>query len=642
MLLCMILVFNIPDPLLAEDTAGTGVENVFFEALPDVVTPSQTPQKSWEAPGDVEIITQEDIVRSGARDIYDLLMYVAGIDVKRGGVSQQVAPNGFVNTLMVSTTLVMLDGIPITSPLGEYFFPGDVPLHIIKRIEIVKGPGSALYGADAVAGIINIITKSDEDTSCRLETNYWAGDRRTRRGSWLLSDTRMHSGLVLSFGPYRTDARDDHAVNENDEMVRHDYFLKYRNGKHMFRYMGRRWGQGRPGSITEDNETDQWRAREEFLLWRCKFHETQDSLFKIDCYYNGQDGDFPPPEGVGFVPYTNQRKGVRLMWRRLLPRTGNVLVSGINYEHRASTFDGIDGTKSSAKRAFYIQDIFDLSSFTTVTAGFRIDDDNIYGHTWNPRVAFSFKSTPVFSYKFSWGRSFRAPSFGELYLDYPVDSTTIYIPGYGTTTAVVMAEPNPDLQPEIGDTWTIGASGILADRYYFSLSAWHTDVTNYIEAQQTRTSINPLGTSYVYYQASNTGKVEFRGLTFSLKSMPWAEVQWYVNYTYTDSRNDITDERLAYVPYHKGNMGIEFKLDRSGRKAPRTTLTFNLHVTGKRKTENGEIGGYNTLHLTLNHRLQKDMRISFTVQNLFDNSYMWKEGYPAEGRRWQIRLSQFF
>jgi iron complex outermembrane recepter protein len=132
----------------------------------EVTSVAKIPETVWETPAAVYVITQEDIRRSGATSIPEVLRLAPGLQVARlGAGTWAIGIRGFADRLARSI-LVMIDGRPVYSPLfaGTYWESQDTLLADIDRIEIIRGPGGTLWGANAVNGIINIITKAATDT----------------------------------------------------------------------------------------------------------------------------------------------------------------------------------------------------------------------------------------------------------------------------------------------------------------------------------------------------------------------------------------------------------------------------------------------------------------------------------------------
>jgi iron complex outermembrane receptor protein len=146
----------------------------------EVTSVSKKEQKMSEAAAAIFVITQEDIRRSGATNIPDLLRMVPGLDVSQiNANSWSISARGF-NQQFTNKLLVLMDGRAVYSPFlgGVNWDTQDVPLEDIDRIEVIRGPGATLWGANAVNGVINIITKSALDTRGTLITAGGGTDRQ--------------------------------------------------------------------------------------------------------------------------------------------------------------------------------------------------------------------------------------------------------------------------------------------------------------------------------------------------------------------------------------------------------------------------------------------------------------------------------
>lgn len=161
-----LLVSAASPPAFASNPAD--LTDLSLEALMDIeiTSVSRKPQKMANAAAAAFVINQEDIRRSGATTIPDLLRMVPGVQVARIDASKwAVSIRGF-NGRFANKLLVLKDGRSIYTPLfsGVYWEQQDTPLEDIERIEVIRGPGAALWGANAVNGVINIITKQASDT----------------------------------------------------------------------------------------------------------------------------------------------------------------------------------------------------------------------------------------------------------------------------------------------------------------------------------------------------------------------------------------------------------------------------------------------------------------------------------------------
>lgn len=164
----------------------------------EVTSVSKKEQKLSEVPAALFVITQEDIRHSGATSIPDLLRMVPGMDVAQINASTwAISARGF-NLQFSNKLLVLIDGRAVYTPLfgGVYWDTQDVPLEDIQRIEVIRGPGGTLWGANAVNGVINIITKRAEQTSGTLITG-GAGSQEqgfgmVQYGGKIKRDTKAH------------------------------------------------------------------------------------------------------------------------------------------------------------------------------------------------------------------------------------------------------------------------------------------------------------------------------------------------------------------------------------------------------------------------------------------------------------------
>jgi iron complex outermembrane receptor protein len=150
----------------------------------DVTTVSRVPEPTMSVPAAVYVITGDDIRRSGAVSLADVLRHAPGVQVARlGAGTWAIGVRGFADRLARSM-LVLIDGRPVYSPLfaGTYWETQDTLLEDVDRIEVIRGPGGTLWGANAVNGIISIITKSARETTGLVATAGGGSQERARVG----------------------------------------------------------------------------------------------------------------------------------------------------------------------------------------------------------------------------------------------------------------------------------------------------------------------------------------------------------------------------------------------------------------------------------------------------------------------------
>lgn len=155
-------------PAYANDIEPGDLLNLSLEQLSniEVTSVSKKSEKASEAAAAIYVLTQDDIHRSGMTNIPELLRQVPGLDVAQSGSHQWAVSSRGSNDQFANKMLVLIDGRSVYTPLysGVYWDVQDTPLEDIERIEVIRGPGATVWGANAVNGVINIITKSAKDT----------------------------------------------------------------------------------------------------------------------------------------------------------------------------------------------------------------------------------------------------------------------------------------------------------------------------------------------------------------------------------------------------------------------------------------------------------------------------------------------
>ncbi len=181
-----------------EDINPNELINLSLEQLSniEVTSVSKKSEKASEAAADIYVISQDDIRRSGLATIPELLRMVPGVNVAQSGAHDwAVSIRGF-NDQFANKLLVLIDGRTVYTPLfsGVFWDLQDTPLEDIERIEVIRGPGATLWGANAVNGVINIITKNAKDTQ--------GGFASQTVGSQLNSETTVRYGVKADDGAY--------------------------------------------------------------------------------------------------------------------------------------------------------------------------------------------------------------------------------------------------------------------------------------------------------------------------------------------------------------------------------------------------------------------------------------------------------
>jgi iron complex outermembrane receptor protein len=433
---------------VSRPTTSTIGPNTELEAKSDqayeevVVTASRREQSPLDAPNAVTVITDEDIRLSGARTIPDLLRRVPGVDVMSMSYSDQnVAVRGF-NRRIANKCLILIDGRSVYEDfLGGILWHGQsISLLDIERIEVVRGPGSAIYGAYAYTGIINIITKRPEKIGGSVAQTE-GGNGSTIAGTYQYGDRHGPIGVRASVGYERGNKyelefdpkRVDYTTNASDpslslQEARFDAQAEYNfkgNAGRLFLGGGARSGYQELYGIAQirnqsvDGQSYNLRGG------------YQSDLFSLLGFWNGlrthSEPEFFPTGQPANGSYAHADViSVEPVLRPTLSFLGeHSFVLGGEYRHKYIDWNYIDQSHTEEHFALFAQDSWAISpSLMTIISG-RLDLHPLLGPLGSPRIAFIFKPGPRQAIRLSLGTAYRQPTLAETYLNLPFYSPNI-------------------------------------------------------------------------------------------------------------------------------------------------------------------------------------------------------------------------
>ncbi len=602
------------------------------------------------APSVASVITADDIKAMGATTLDEALETVPGLHVESSGTAyfSSIWSIRGIHTATNPQVLLLKDGVPFTAnyqgsrPLGF-----KMPVAMISRIEVVRGPGSALYGADAFAGVVNVITKDN------FEIN---GSRAgVRYGSFDTTDTwaqqgGQYGGWDLALGVERQKTSGDHhrlvdrdalgsgAPSRTPAPLNTDYnvldsHLNLRRGDwnlHLYGDLhdGGDTGPGLAQVITTGNEME-----DVYLLSALSYnndHSLQNWSLGARLYGSYMKGDntfvilpanVRPPQGQIGNPITDMRDGgleasaIYKGWNDHQLRLGTGYKS---YEFEPDQYKNFNlpaGYKqcvpaadvfgqlthitdpdclympSANRHLVYAlaQDEWQLASKWTLTAGARYDDYSDFGSTVNPRAALVWETRYDLTTKLMYGTAFRAPSLSELYLS--KNPQTI---------------GNPNLKPEKIETEELAfdyqpSKGL---RLILSLFTY--------EAQDLIDLIGPLPQVYTNY-----GTVKGKGFEVDGDWQIVPSLRLKANFAYQRAKNTTVDTLVADAP------AMQLTLNPRWDFLPDWSLDGQLNwISDRRRAKadpRDEIDDYELVGLTLRRtNLAKHWEVALAVRNLFN------------------------
>lgn len=615
------------------------------------------------------VITEEDIIAMGATDIDQVLETVPGLHVGR---SSQAFPPKYnirgITSQYNSQTLVLINGTPITDLVfgNRSNIWGGMPVKSISRIEIIRGPGSSMYGADAFAGVINIITKAHKDINGTIGG--------IRKGSFDTKATWLeHGGTYEGFNvgftlEYETtdgwkeivtrDAQSDFddlfttnaslapgPVNTMKEMMEARIDIEYENSRLRIGYQGRSnvgTGPGLAQALDPNGRFGSDRINADYTYtfqdlspdWGLEgrisyFHSTQDPEEDPWIFPPGAFGGAYPDGFIGNPGYKIHsarfdinstfrgfdkhiiRFGTGAFWGDVYKTTETK-----NFNPDFSPRGGIEDVSDKAEvwlpeedRTTYhtfVQDEWRFADNWQLTSGIRYDHYSDFGSTTNPRLALVWATTDSISTKLLYGRAFRAPAMAELYV---------------TSNPISLGDK--DLKPEKIDTYELAMSQQISSDFRYTSNIYFYEIKDFISFE-TFDPNNPNNK-----RAQNFGERSGYGFEIEADYKPSNKLRLLTNYAYQKSEDNKTNTDVGETPNHQFYIRAEWKPENNW------LITPQLNWVGKQERSNSDdrtkaLASYTTVDLTIRQKnVVANLDISLLVHNFFDKAVF--EPSPAGG-----------
>jgi outer membrane receptor protein involved in Fe transport len=601
-------------------------------------------QTARQAPASVTIITSEDIERYGYRTLADALMTVRGFFVSYDRNYTYVGVRGFSRpTDYNNRILLLLDGHTINenfyggAPLGSEF---PIELDVVDRIEIVRGPGSALYGTGAMLAVVNVVLKKGSaldggrlavggGSYRRLQGTLSAGKEFERGPNLLVSvfGTDVH-GQDLFYPEYDSPETGNGVARGLDSDRSYGGIASATWGD--FRLTGL-WTSRDKGIPTGAYDVEFGDAaartndRQGFLDLRYERGVTSNLLLTARVYadHYGYKGVYPYEiplfDGNDDDWYGGE---LRARWD---PLPNNRLTVGAEYRNDTrADYRAFDAEQTYFRgdfpfhvSSFYLQDEFQVTPSLAVIAGLRHDDYSTVGSTTNPRAAIVFNPAPSSTAKLLYGRAFRAPNIYET--RYEADD----------------AKANFSLEPERIETIEAIWEQRLGPALFGTVSLYQSRITDLID--QTVDPADGLT------QFQNVGAALARGAELGFTARFAGGLSGYASYAYQKAKD--RGAELTNSPDQAFKLGVSCPLI-----GPLRISGELLYETGRLTVQDTRTASYLLSNLTLSADPgQIPVRVLAQVRNLFDVDYGTPGGFEhrqaeigQDGRNYALRLEYRF
>lgn len=634
-------------------------ELILFQEIPSVSSASKYEQKVTEAPSSVSIITAADIRLYGYRTLADILRSVRSFYITYDRNYTFVGVRGFGRPQDYNNRIqLLIDGHRVNDNLYDMAAIGTeaaIDVDMIDRIEIIRGPGSSLYGSSAFFAVVNVLTKRGRSLKgAEVSGEAASGDAYKGRVSY---GNRHRNGIeaILSGSVYDSKGRDlyypqfdpasgsgdpraaNNGIAENADYDRyHGFFskLSYLDVTVEGAYYSRTKGISSGVFFTDFNDPQNKTVDTRGYL-DLRYERSVGALtdLTVRLFYDVYEytGIYNSTTLLGAV---NKDWGYADWWGSEIKATSRAFnrhrfIAGAEYLYNnrldQTNVDvdpavmWLDDRRSSAVTACYAQDEFTPARNVTLFAGLRYDRYETFGNTVNPRAALILAPREKSVIKLLYGSAFRAPTPFELYYSSPTNSA------------------NPSLKPEKIKTYELVLEHYAGDNLRATIAGFLSRIDGLIN----QTEASPGFTVF-----RNLTQVESRGVETEIENRWSNGAEARMSYTLQKTTDTATGKVISNSPEHLAKLNVSLPVWRNGVFAG-----VEEQYTGRRKTrsEATEEAFFITSLTLTGRRAAGGLDLSVSVYNLFDRKYsdpvssdMMQQTILQDGRNYRLKLTYAF
>lgn len=580
-------------PTLSLLAAALVATPVFAQTLPRtdevIVTASRAPVAASETLAAVDVIDREEIQAAGTQDVVDVLRRVPGVDIVRGGgIGQQTSV--FIRGTNSNHALVLIDGVRVGA-LGTGAYAWEhLPLAQIERIEVLRGPRAAQWGADALGGVVQIFTRRDAAPHASVQIGnhdtYGATagiGRRSERGGF-----GVHAGWLETRGQNATTPSNWSFDPDRDGALLRNVTL---NGDLA---LGTQRLEAMLLHVDNDIDFDQGESSTRQDAHALALAGELGTHWQHRLTLGGSRDRLDTPSS--FTAYQSRRK--QADWQHTLSHgaLGETTLGLAWLDERGEQIDTLGG------QAVYAQSRNTRSGFAGwrgragaqgLELSGRYDDNSIYGSSTSFGAAWGWDMGDAARLSVSWGEGFRAPTMNEL-----------YSPGWDGWYA-----GNPDVAPERSDSYEVALRVTPGGANTYELRVFRNDIDDLIDF------------SGAQAQAINIARARIDGAELTWR---WQSQAWHLetNATWQDPRSRDTGEALLRRPARKATALLERYFEGGVRVGVEGVAASDRPDYGGVK-----LGGYGLLALRASVPVVDGWTVVARMENLLDRDYTLVDGY---------------
>ncbi len=648
-------------PPTAEELMDLTIDELLDVNIDKVYGASKYAQPTTQAPASITIVTSTQIQRFGYRTLAEILRSVRGFYTRDDRNYSYAGLRGFLRPEDGNSRILFLinghrinDNIFDAGAVGTDFL---IDVDLIERVEVVRGPSSALYGNSAFFAVVNVVTKEASDFN-QGEVSGEVGSFDTYKVRFSLAGTLHENASLLVSGTYfdrdgenRLYYPEFDSPDTNFGIARNLNWDRFYNIFSQYHYQSFTLDvglnvreKGIPTAPFEtafnhpDNSTEDLSA---FINAR-HIHQFSEDLELTSRLSYGQfnfDGEYiyegELPTDPDFIPNFDQARGMwaigeTILRQRFMER--HQAIAGFEYRYdlqrdqrnfdRSPAFEYLDSSQSGNVWSPFATMEFNIRTNLTVNAGVRHDQYETFGGTTNPRAALIYQPRTKTTLKYVYGEAFRAPNAFELY--------------YGDSGST--AKPNPALNPEEIRTHELIWEERIGTRFESSVSIFQYDIDNLISQD-----LDPIDDLLTY---NNIDSIRAQGFEFEFSGRQASGLQGKVSYAYQHGENLSNDGRLFNAPSHLVKFNLAVPLWKESIFLGWETLYTSSRMAITR--DRAKAFWLNNLTL-FGHEIRPGVELSASVYNLFDERYFESAGpehtqslIEQEGRTFRVKLSYHF
>ena len=648
----ILVLMGIVTPILSElSWADEKEEQKIRNVGQVVVTATKTPHTLKDVPVETVVITRGDIEKMNAQNTLDILKNIPGINASVhddvfGTYTWRAKLRGL--NFNDGYGLILIDGQRAmgcgqSGGMGEYGIGvNQIPVDMIERIEVVKGPCSALYGSDAMTGVINIITKKSPNKTtggAGAAYGWYKIKEKNKDGTVTKPSDNGHgrniSNTYVSYGDsisdrvgyllhYNYDSAED--IGEDPiKSDRHSFMgkLDASINDHIDFYMKSELSDYEK---IDNRQEDTWR-----ISAGIDYRPTNDHFFSFKAYtyiwdfthgypgysYGYKHGDVGYDQGELLYTW-------RFTDQNVITLGGELQRQGIDYIIENPDDSIVNVNEDVDTSSLYIQDEITLFDDFTLVGGFRYDDHSTFGDELNPKLNLMYRFSEDTTFRASAGRAFKSPTIRQLYYNTPYRHGDYYV------------QSNADLEPETSAGYSISIEQwLLKQDIMFNLGYFRNDVDDMVVREDTGTTYDGLPLK-IY---KNVEEAWTQGIELMCRMYLTEILSASLSYTYTASENEETGKDLTYVPEHSFTFSPAYELEKYDLGTSATVSYIGKQYKDSENTT--QIDGHTVVNVKIYKHLSDKDKLSFEADNIFDSD-KGDEGNFRSGRTFAVKLDISF